>query len=524
MDNLAKDDEANISMEKLRAEYEKLKEAYAEMEAANEKLKANTGLLLETLFAKEAKEKKYTAIIENSPGALFLANPDGAVLEVNQAACDMFGYTADEFRQMDRKNILDMDNPAITKLFAERKETGRTKGEITVTKKNGEKIWVHVSSFVFKNPFSNEDRMSTVMIDITERKKMEEALKISNERYVFATKATFDAIWDWDIVNDHLYWGEGYEKIFGYKISDKIDNYIHSFDNIHPDDRKPVFDGIDKLIRGNALNWTGEYRYKKVDGEYAYVQDKAIIIRDEKGNAIRMIGAMQDITARKNAEEELKEKNNQLKELSKHLQNVREEERKYLAREVHDELGQLAAVIKMDVDWLQIKMPDVDDAHKKRMTHASSTANFLITTIRKIASDLRPGMLDELGLNESLEAECRKFAATHGIACIFNSTFDDGELPMQSKTELFRICQESLVNVMRHASATKIRVEMHEKDDTVELSITDNGNGFDTSQKTKTLGFIGMTERCLSINGTLKVTSEIGKGTTVCAIIPKSKS
>jgi PAS domain-containing protein len=96
---------------------------------------------------------------------------------------------------------------------------------------------------------------------------------------VYATKATFDAIWDWDIINDHLYWGEGYEKIFGYKISSKIDNHIHSFDNIHPDDRKAVFDGIDELIKGSASNWTGEYRYKRITGEYVYVQDRAVIIR-----------------------------------------------------------------------------------------------------------------------------------------------------------------------------------------------------------------------------------------------------
>src|ERR1700733_3812199 len=140
MDNLAKEDEANNPVENVHAEYEKLKDAYAEMEALNEKLKVNTDLLLQTLFAKEAKEKKYTAIIENSPGALFLANPDGAILEVNQAACDMFGYTPDEFRQMHRKDIIDLDNLDTVKLFNERKETGKTKGEITVSKKNGEKI------------------------------------------------------------------------------------------------------------------------------------------------------------------------------------------------------------------------------------------------------------------------------------------------------------------------------------------------------------------------------------------------
>jgi PAS domain S-box-containing protein len=489
------------------------------------------------------------------------------------------------------------------------------------------------------------------MIDITERKQIEEALRISNERYVYATKATFDAIWDWDIINDHLYWGEGYEKIFGYKISNKIDNHIHSFDNIHPDDRIAVFAGIDELIKGNASNWTGEYRYKNLSGEYVFVQDRAVIIRDDEGKAVRMIGAMQDITerkksedvikkstekftslvntidgivweanaktfqftyvsghaekllgytweewksdpvfwqhhihpddkdwvidfckdytlrkkehqfeyrmiakdgrvvwladfvtvvvesnqpiqlrgvmvditARKKTEEELREKNIQLKELSRHLQNVREEERKYLAREVHDELGQLAAVVKMDIDWLQIKMPDLPEANAKRILHASSTTSLLIGTIRRLASELRPVMLDELGLNTSLEWLCGKFEEANGIPCVFESFFDDHGLGIQVKTALFRICQEALSNVKRHSAATHVNVSIRLNGDLIQLVITDNGKGFDINQKTGTVGLVGMQERSLSVNGTLVIESEPGKGTIICTIIPKSR-
>jgi PAS domain S-box-containing protein len=480
----------------------------------------------------------------------------------------------------------------------------------------------------------------------------EEALRISNERYLYATKATFDAIWDWDIINDHLYWGEGYEKIFGYKISSKVDNHIHSFDNIHPDDRTAVFAGIDELVAGNASNWTGEYRYKRLSGEYAYVQDRAVIIRDDAGKAVRMIGAMQDITnrklaedaikrsqekfnslvntidgivweadavtfhftyvsehaekllgypktewtndphfwsnhihpddrgwvvsfcenytrmkqehqfeyrmiakdgrivwladfvtvvieenepaqlrgvmvditARKNAETELQQKNIQLKELSAHLQNVREEERRYLAREVHDELGQLAAVIKMDIDWIKIKMPELQENYAKRITHASSTTDLLINTIRKLASELRPGMLDELGLNASLEWQCKKFEEINALACVFESFFDDSDLGTQVKTALYRICQESLTNVKRHAHATKSMVTIYEKDNHIFLLIRDDGRGFDVAQKINTLGLIGMRERCVSVNGSLTVESEHGKGTAVCAIIPKQNN
>jgi PAS domain S-box-containing protein len=490
---------------------------------------------------------------------------------------------------------------------------------------------------------------SSLLKENTRKETSEEALRLSNERYLYATKATFDAIWDWDIIKDHLYWGEGYEKIFGYKVSSKIENHIHSFDNIHPDDRPSVFAGIDELVAGTASNWTGEYRYKRLNGEYAYVQDRAVIIRDDAGKAVRMIGAMQDITnrkmaedaikrsqekfnslvntidgivweadaatfhftyvsehaekllgysksewtndphfwanhihpddrewvvgfcenytrlkrehqfeyrmiakdgcilwladfvsvvveenepaqlrgvmvditARKNAEKELQQKNIQLKELSAHLQNVREEERRYLAREVHDELGQLAAVIKMDIDWIRIKMPELQENYAKRITHASSTTDLLINTIRKLASELRPGMLDELGLNASLEWQCKKFEEINAIACGFESFFDDHELGTQIKTALYRVCQESLTNVKRHANATKAMVTIYEKDNHIFLLVRDDGRGFEVAQKINTLGLIGMRERCVSVHGSLTVESEQGKGTAVCAIIPK---
>ena len=228
-----------------------------------------------------------------------------------------------------------------------------------------------------------------------------------------------------------------------------------------------------------------------------------------------------EITQRKKAEQEVVTKNNELKRLSSYLQNVREEERKYLAREVHDELGQLASVIKMDIDWLEMQVPDHEESYKKRLSHASSVSDLMIDTIRKLASDLRPAMLDELGLSASVESACKKFTDNYGIPCVFAFDFDDRFLEEKVTTNLFRLFQEALNNSMQHAHATHIVVSMLEKKDTIELSITDDGVGFDTTQKNNTYGLISMRERMLSINGWLTVSSKPGAGTTICAVIPK---
>lgn len=642
--------------------------------------------------------------------------------------------------------------------------------------RNGVETWLLTSKVPIKNEQGEITGLLGVGRIITERKKAEEALRASNERFLYATRATSDAIWDWDIVEDVIYWGDGYEKIFGYTLLEHWLSASSSFENIHPDDRQMVLDGIYELLNGTDSNWSHEYRYKRADNLYVPVHDKGVVVRNEEGKAIRMIGAMQDVTERKQAEEairktqekfatlvntvdgivweaeadtfaftyvsghaekllgyptqrwiteknfwvdhihpddrewavnycvactterkehqfeyrmiaadgrtvwladfvaivvdenqhaqlrgimvditerkkaeealsnerkllrvlidnlpdyiyvkdaslnhvinnranvtllgfeteeetlnktitellgesiagdflrddqavldtglpiidreepirdhtghlrwllttkiplkdennmvtglvgishditerkhiheELQEKNRQLKKLSAHLQSIREEERKILAREVHDELGQLASVVKMDIDWLTLRLPGLEEGPLKRLQHATSTTDLLINTIRKIASTLRPSMLDELGLNASLAWQCKEFTTVSGIPCVFDPLFDDANLPMTVKTELFRICQESLTNVMRHASASKVQVSIAETKEGVRLTVADNGKGFDVKQKSGTLGLIGMRERALSVNGRLVIESTPRRGTSVSTIVP----
>jgi signal transduction histidine kinase len=247
-------------------------------------------------------------------------------------------------------------------------------------------------------------------------------------------------------------------------------------------------------------------------------------------NSIRMTGviknarlARQEEQRLKKAEEELRLTNEELKRLSVYLKNVREEERKYIAREVHDELGQLASALKIDIDWLAIKNPGMDDIGKMRIAHANNTIEVLIASIRKIASTLRPSVLDDFGLNTAIEWQCREFQNLNSIQCTFKADFDDDNLPMEMKTELFRMTQESLTNVMRHSNAGSVTVKLTEDEENIYLRIADDGRGFDTKVKKNTLGLIGLRERAVSINGELRIESELGKGTNVLAVIPKNK-
>lgn len=218
----------------------------------------------------------------------------------------------------------------------------------------------------------------------------------------------------------------------------------------------------------------------------------------------------------------LTEKNTELQKLSAYLQHIREDERKRIAREVHDELGQLASAVKIDIDWLNLQLSEMNQPAQKRVTHAASTIVLLINSIRKTASGLRPSVLDDFGLNAALKWHCNEFEQLTGISCTTEIEFDDNFLSPDMKTELFRIVQESLTNVMRHAQAKNTKVVLQEDNYKLHISISDDGKGFDTREQKNTLGLIGLRERVQVLNGTLQINSTTGNGTDVIITIPKN--
>ncbi|WP_333600842.1 PAS domain S-box protein [Flavobacterium sp.] len=174
--------------------------------------------------------------------------------------------------------------------------------EIIVTTQNNEQRIINAKNI----PIYKQNLMISTVMDVTERIKTKKAIEESNERFEFVTKATFDAVWDWDIIADTIYWGDGFEKIFGYNLSAIKRNISGWMENIHPDDLERITQSYYAIVRSKETNWIEEYRYKKNNGQYSYVLNKGIVIRDKSGRAIRIIGAMQDITKKKEEELRLK--------------------------------------------------------------------------------------------------------------------------------------------------------------------------------------------------------------------------
>ena len=228
---------------------------------------------------------------------------------------------------------------------------------------------------------------------------------------------------------------------------------------------------------------------------------------------------------RRRAQERLKKSHEQLRALSVYLQHVREDERIRISRQVHDELGQALTGLKMDLYWLASRLPKqlraVRDKTKTMSAHIDST----IQTVRRISTELRPGILDDLGLVAALEWQAAEFQKRNGIKCEVVSEVAEPILEEELNTAFFRIFQESLTNVLRHANATRIDVRLWEEHGNLLMEIRDNGRGISESDwtNTRSIGVLGMRERAALLGGELTITGAPDQGTTVRVRIPREQ-
>jgi signal transduction histidine kinase len=245
-------------------------------------------------------------------------------------------------------------------------------------------------------------------------------------------------------------------------------------------------------------------------------------VRDRDGEILYSISVQRDITERKRVEEALKQSHDQLRRLSAHLQSVREEEKGEMAREIHDELGQRLTALQLDLAWLNKRLPDKSEPLEKKMVSMNDLLSSTSQLVDKISASLRPGILDDLGLVPAIEWQVEQFQDTAGIPCELVITPEDFTLDRERSTAIFRILQESLTNVARHAEATNVRITVARTVDRIALEVVDNGKGITEEQisQSTSLGLVGMQERMYTWDGEFKISGRPGKGTTVSVKIP----
>jgi PAS domain S-box-containing protein len=299
--------------------------------------------------------------------------------------------------------------------------------------------------------------------------------------------------------------GAGLQRVIGSSILDLV----------WPDDHSK----LDALLRRAAQrNCRGEIRLQSRKGAPLSVQLSLNPLRLESTKAVCLIAS--DLSEMKRAEQELRASSEQLRSLAAHLLSVREEERARISREVHDELGQSLTAVKMDLAWLEGRLPRGKGQMLKRIRSTRQLADDIIQSIRRISTELRPAVLD-LGLAEAVEWQVQEFQTRSGIQCTVRLLTRE-VVASNASTAMFRIFQETLTNVARHAKATRAEVVLQKQQDWLVLLIRDNGRGFDQADPSlsKSLGLLGMRERAAILGGRVNISSAPGKGTTVTAWIP----
>jgi two-component system sensor histidine kinase UhpB len=374
--------------------------------------------------------------------------------------------------------------------------------------------------FIIK-PFEAQDLFTSIEMALY-RHTLRNMLKESEERYKALFDRSLSYIYLHDFSGQFIDANDAALKALGYRRKEILPlNFASLLDKSQQPKAKQ---SLEEIIRTGHQKKPDEYKLRRKDGHYIWVETEgSLIYKDGKPYAIQGIG--RDITERKEAEETLKESREQLRSLAAHLQSIREEERMVMAREIHDELGQALTAIKMDLSWLNKRIPDEQNSIFKKTESMSELIDSTIQTVQRISAQLRPGLLDDIGLLAAIEWQADEFQKRTGISCELSVNSQDITLDSERSTAIFRIFQETLTNITRHANATKVRVSLVKKNMQLKLKIKDNGKGISEEKISdpKSLGLVGIQERVFFLGGDIEIKGTQGKGTTLTVSIPLPK-
>ncbi|MBC8052358.1 MAG: PAS domain S-box protein [Sphingobacteriaceae bacterium] len=463
--------------------------------------------------------KKFSESIINSlPGVFYLYDKNGKFIQWNKNFETISGYTAEEIKHMNPLEFFDDDEkPLLSDKINEVFDKGSADVEAHFFTKYKERI-----PYYFNGRNTNLDGVEYLMgvgIDITERTEIQNALKLSEEkyRYLFNNNPSFIIIWEIETLNI-LEVNEVAIREYGYSR----DEFLNlSLLQLRPaEDRDKLLSHLNVLAQNDNYDIRNTWRHLKKNGEIIFVDISSHKITYHNREAV--LALAKDITEQVMAENQLKETYDDIRRLNSHLQTVREEERISIAREIHDELGQQLTGLKMDAAWLAKKLSAAEKDQQDRLSGMLSLIDDTVKTVRRISSDLRPGILDDLGLVAALEWQSSEFEKRTGIVCNFESDFEELQLEPNLSTGIFRIYQETLTNVARHANASTLSTRINHTDTYFSLTVTDNGSGFDVGEikNKRTFGITGMRERAIMFGAELSIASTPKRGTSVSLKLP----
>jgi PAS domain S-box-containing protein len=351
--------------------------------------------------------------------------------------------------------------------------------------------------------------------DVTEMRKQ----RVATAEQAALLELTQDSVFVIDMEGRVQFWSRGAEAMLGYTKAEAAGRIAHEM--LCTEFPKSFSEISAELLQ--VGHWEGDLIKTARDGRRVVVAGRWALQWAKRGQAPSVLVINSDITERKQAEESLVLQKEQLRALAERLQWVREEDRKTVARDLHDQIGQILTAIKMDLSWISRHLPESESEVLARLKESSELINDGVKAVRTICSGLRPGVLDDLGLAAAIEWQASEFASRNGVQCQVSVPTVDLHLDGERATATFRIFQECLTNVIRHAQAKSVRVALTQENGNIMLVVEDDGIGFfesDLSRSLGSLGLLGMKERAQFCGGDVQISSSPGNGTTVAVRVP----
>lgn len=474
----------------------------------------------------EAEIVYNASLLQNISDAIVSTDNDFRIVSWNKAAEEMYGWPEHEVRGKIMGSLLKPEYGQVRQeeILSSYFKNGYWKGEIMHHKKNGDIISVLVSTTAIKREGINTGTVAVIR-DITDRKRAEQKFR---DLLDAAPDATV-------IVNDNgiiEMINRQVVELFGYSRDELIGKPVEilipgSLKNLHKEHLRSYVQNP----KARSMGAGRELEAQKKDGTKFSVEISLSPLQTDEG--LLVSASVRDITQRRMIEERLKQfkddlekqvlkRTGELRQLSAHLVDIREQERLRISREIHDELGQQLTGLKMDVAWLSKRTAGDDEPVKRKFSGLLGLLDEMVKTVRRISTELRPAVLDDFGLLPAIEWHSTEFEKRFGIKVQLSIPDTTLILPGEKATGIFRVYQEALTNIARHAEATVIRTSIVVNEVELRLTIADDGKGFDRKEagNKKTLGLLGMRERIFMMNGQYELSSAPGEGTAVTLIIP----
>jgi len=496
----------------------------------------------------------YSQLVDLSPDGIFLSR-NNSIFFVNPAAVQLFGASSpdqiigqsplrffpperhSQIRERVRQLLMGKSVPAVEESLVALDGTVRD---------------VEIIGTLFEDP---PDRAIQIVVrDITERKRTESALRESEERLSLAFAGAQEGVWDWNLETGAVVYSSHWRKMLGYG-EDDIEPHVSAWERLlHPDDRAAVREVVDGVLRGER-DYTIEFRLRHKDGHYVHVLSRGFPVRRHDGFVGRIVGTHFDLSERKRTEEALRRAHEQLEirvkertaelalanaslreemlereraerartELLSRLVFAQEDERRRIAREMHDQFGEQLTALGLGIRTLKDSCGS-DSRLAPQVSVLEKVAQQLDQDVDHLVWELRPTALDDLGLRAALANYVQDWSVRAGVRAELHTTgLTSARLTSEVETTLYRIAQEALNNIAKHADAENVDVILERRPDYVSLIIEDDGVGFDhpaAGSPHQGFGLLGMQERAALVGATVQIESATGEGTTIIVRMP----